>query len=119
MTLIVWDVEKNVVRKARREDLYEAIYMITQLIPLGRVTSYKNISEILGVNPRLVGQALKNNDKPIIIPCHRVIASNGYLKNYSRGGIVVKKKLLVIEGVIVKGEKVSRKYFIDLKKILS
>ena len=45
---------------------------------------------------RAVGNANKNNQIPIIIPCHRVIASDGSLGGYS-GGTEIKKKLLELE----------------------
>lgn len=118
LTLLFWDTRKNIVRKASKRELFEAIYILTQLIPIGRVTTYKNIASILKTNPRLVGQAMKNNKKPIIIPCHRVIGSSGNLRNYSIGGVFVKKKLLFLEDIILNNNKVPRRYFIDLNEIL-
>lgn len=119
MTLIVWDTSKNTVRRANKRDLFEAIYILTQLIPIGRVCSYKNIASVLKTNPRLIGQAMKYNDKPVIVPCHRVIYSNGDLGNYSKGGVYIKKKLLEIEGIVTLNNRVSKKYFIDLNKLLN
>jgi methylated-DNA-[protein]-cysteine S-methyltransferase len=46
---------------------------------------------------RAVGQALGSNPLPIILPCHRVIASDGSLGGYA-GGLPIKRKLLKIEG---------------------
>jgi methylated-DNA-[protein]-cysteine S-methyltransferase len=68
-------------------------------IPYGKTRSYKYIAEQLGdVNLiRAVGRANSQNPIPIIIPCHRVIGSNGALTGYA-GGLDVKEKLLEIEG---------------------
>jgi methylated-DNA-[protein]-cysteine S-methyltransferase len=50
---------------------------------------------------RAVGQALGRNPIPIVIPCHRVIASNGSLGGYSGGGgLETKAKLLQLEGAL-------------------
>lgn len=68
-------------------------------IPYGETRSYKFIAEKLG-NPkavRAVGRANGVNPLPIIIPCHRVINSNGKLGGYS-AGIKIKIKLLELEG---------------------
>jgi O-6-methylguanine DNA methyltransferase len=48
---------------------------------------------------RAVGQALAQNPLPIIIPCHRVVASNGKLGGYS-GGVEIKRYLLSLESLI-------------------
>lgn len=69
-------------------------------IPYGETKSYKWLAEkICCPNAsRAVGQANGKNPLPIIIPCHRVINSDGSLGGYS-GGIEVKRRLLKIEGV--------------------
>ncbi|GAB6283349.1 MAG: methylated-DNA--[protein]-cysteine S-methyltransferase [Ignavibacterium sp.] len=68
-------------------------------IPYGKVVSYKDIAISLGNKKlvRAVGRANSKNPLPIIIPCHRVINSNGKLGGYS-GGLEIKIKLLEIEG---------------------
>ena len=50
------------------------------------------------MSAQAVGQAVGQNPIPIIIPCHRVIGTNGNLTGY-RGGIDIKIKLLEIEGI--------------------
>ena len=118
--MIVWEPDKNVFRKANREDIMEAIYALTQLIPIGRVSSYKDIAETLGIHPRTVGYAMKKNKKPIIIPCHRVVGNDGSLRNYNRGGPQVKKRLLLIEGIeLDKNERVKKQFFISLRDIIN
>lgn len=70
-------------------------------IPYGKTVSYKEIAEITG-HPRAsraVGSACGENPIPIIIPCHRVISSNGGLGGYS-AGVEIKKELLKLEGII-------------------
>ena len=71
-------------------------------IPCGRIISYGDIADELG-DPgaaRAVGQAVGANPMPIIVPCHRVMRSDGKLGGYS-GGLQRKVILLGIEGVDV------------------
>jgi methylated-DNA-[protein]-cysteine S-methyltransferase len=52
--------------------------------------------------PQEVGQACGRNPLPILIPCHRVVASDGALGGYSgRGGSETKRRLLVLEGALL------------------
>jgi len=69
-------------------------------IPYGQVITYKKLAEKLGKPnaARAVGNAVGANPIPIIIPCHRVVASNG-IGGYSCG-IEIKKMLLELEGTI-------------------
>jgi len=70
-------------------------------IPFGKVKSYKEIALEIGdiKSIRAVGGANGRNPIPIIIPCHRVIGSNGDLTGFS-GGIDRKKWLLSHEGAL-------------------
>lgn len=72
-------------------------------IPYGETKSYKDIALAIGNEKacRAIGMANNKNPIPIIIPCHRVIGSNGKLVGYS-GGINVKEKLLNIEKIDLK-----------------
>jgi O-6-methylguanine DNA methyltransferase len=69
-------------------------------IPLGTTKSYKQIAKAIG-RPnasRAVANACGKNPKPIEIPCHRVIKSDGSLGGYSaQGGVETKRKLLELE----------------------
>jgi methylated-DNA-[protein]-cysteine S-methyltransferase len=70
-------------------------------IPYGKVCSYADIAREIG-SPlafRAVGQANHNNPVPIIVPCHRVVGSNGTLTGYG-GGLSLKEKLLQLEGIL-------------------
>ena len=67
-------------------------------IPYGETRSYKQVAEAIGNNKasRAVGMANNKNPIMIIIPCHRVVGSNGSLVGYA-GGLDVKEKLLLLE----------------------
>lgn len=67
-------------------------------IPYGKTKTYKEIAISIG-HPRsyrAVGAACKNNPFPVVIPCHRVVRSDGAIGGYSRGKRL-KKQLLDIE----------------------
>jgi methylated-DNA-[protein]-cysteine S-methyltransferase len=67
-------------------------------IPYGETISYGELASRMG-NPkasRAVGLANGSNPIPIVIPCHRVIGSNGKLTGYG-GGLPIKEKLLALE----------------------
>ncbi len=74
-------------------------------IPYGNTLSYKDIAEAVDkpAAVRAVGQANNRNPIAIIIPCHRVIGSNGKLVGYG-GGLDVKRRLLELEGIKVAGD---------------
>ncbi len=71
-------------------------------IPFGETRSYGWVARAIGKPgaARAVGQALHTNPIPIIIPCHRIVASDGSLGGYG-GGLPMKIKLLRLEGVAV------------------
>ena len=74
------------------------VWEITRLIPYGETRSYAWVAEQIK-RPRAmraVGQALSKNPLPIIVPCHRVVASDGKLGGFS-GGVEMKKCLLSLE----------------------
>jgi methylated-DNA-[protein]-cysteine S-methyltransferase len=54
-------------------------------IPFGVTASYGDLARKVGASARKVGGACGSNRLPIIVPCHRVIASNGHLTGYSGG----------------------------------
>lgn len=70
-------------------------------IPYGQVRSYKDIAKQTGNEKacRAVGMANNRNSIGIIIPCHRVIGSDGKLVGYG-GGLDIKRYLLQLEGVL-------------------
>jgi len=79
-------------------DFQLLVWRNLQKIPYGETVSYGQLAKRIG-NPaaaRAVGLANGSNPIPIIIPCHRVIGSNGDLTGFG-GGLPVKKKLLALE----------------------
>jgi methylated-DNA-[protein]-cysteine S-methyltransferase len=74
------------------------VWEITKLIPYGETRSYTWVAEQVNKPraARAVGQALARNPLPIIIPCHRVITTNGKLGGFS-GGVETKRRLLHLE----------------------
>jgi methylated-DNA-[protein]-cysteine S-methyltransferase len=81
-----------------------AVLERTLQIPYGETCSYGEIAAAVG-NPkaaRAVGQAEKNNQVPLVIPCHRVIGSDGSLTGYGgKGNVDLKAKLLVFEQALL------------------
>ena len=80
-------------------DFQKRVWRALLEIPFGEVRSYKQIAQQVG-NPnayRAVGSAVGKNPINFIIPCHRVIRSDGKLGGYGLG-IDLKKKLLQMEG---------------------
>lgn len=83
-------------------DFYQRVWRATARIPKGKVITYGQLAKEIGVcgAARAVGTALGKNPFPLIIPCHRVIRTDGKLGGFSGGGIAVKKRLLEREGVL-------------------
>jgi methylated-DNA-[protein]-cysteine S-methyltransferase len=83
-------------------DFQRQVLNETIKIPRGHIRTYGEIAKQIG-NPkavRAVGQALRRNPIPIVVPCHRVVASNG-LGGYSgKMGDMRKVHLLKLEGVV-------------------
>lgn len=79
-------------------------------IPRGQVMTYRAIAQALGQPgaARAVGAACARNPLPLLIPCHRVVRSDGSLGGYSlRGGVVLKRRLLEGEGAL-SGDRLPR-----------
>ena len=119
-------IKENEVRVADSKELKDMImeltYALLQLIPMGYVTTYKDLSTLLGINPRNLGRILSLNRNPIVVPCHRVIRSDGSIGEYTLFGKKardMKIKLLKLEGVHIKDLKVAKNSIISIsKKIL-
>jgi methylated-DNA-[protein]-cysteine S-methyltransferase len=78
-----------------------AVWGAARAIPYGETRSYGWVAEKVGRSKatRAVGQALAANPMPIVVPCHRVIGSDGGLTGFA-GGIEMKRRLLEIEGAL-------------------
>ncbi|RIW17343.1 methylated-DNA--[protein]-cysteine S-methyltransferase [Algoriphagus lacus] len=85
-------------------DFQRKVWMEVAKIPFGQTTTYMKISQKLG-NPsaiRAAGAAIGANPILIILPCHRVLGSDGDLTGYA-GGLNKKKALLELEGHAFQG----------------
>ena len=89
-------------------DFRQEVWKILREIPYGETTTYGEIAKQIAVrmgkekmSAQAVGGAVGHNQISIIIPCHRVVGTNGSLTGYA-GGIATKVKLLTHEGVDMK-----------------
>lgn len=81
-------------------DFQRRVWRALQGIPAGKVLSYGELARKLGTGPRAVGNACRANPVPIVVPCHRVVASNGRGGFMGRTGgraLVIKDWLLAHE----------------------
>jgi methylated-DNA-[protein]-cysteine S-methyltransferase len=94
----------------QQKSFKDKIYALTKQIPKGKVATYGRLAK-LASHPkaaRAVGMFMKKNPYAPIVPCHRVVASDGSLTGYSgKGGLATKEKMLKAEGVEFKGKKVN------------
>jgi methylated-DNA-[protein]-cysteine S-methyltransferase len=82
----------------RLSPLLDRIYNATRAIKPGSTRTYGQIAKQVGADPRSVGQAMGRNPWPIVVPCHRVMGSDGKLVGFSaHGGLNTKLRLLAIE----------------------
>ena len=85
---------------------HRRVYETARAIPPGMTLSYGEIAARAGAPgaARAVGQALGRNPFPIVVPCHRVLASGGKIGGFSaQGGIATKRRMLAIEGARLNG----------------
>ena len=78
----------------------QSVYKIVSNIPPGKVATYGQLASSLG-NPRAahgIGKILNKNPRPIIVPCHRVVCSDGHIGGYMYGK-ERKISLLLNEGI--------------------
>lgn len=83
-------------------EFHREVYAALRRIPWGGATTYGELASTLGVPgaARAIGQAMGRNPVPVIIPCHRVLASGGLLGGFSApGGRTTKHRLLALERV--------------------
>lgn len=103
-----------------QKSFYEKIYYALRKVPKGNVTTYKILAEVLGTKAyRAVGNAMNKNPYGILncngkemVPCHRVVDSNGHLHGFAHG-LKKKAELLRKEGIEIEDNKV-----VDFKKVL-
>jgi methylated-DNA-[protein]-cysteine S-methyltransferase len=75
------------------------VWELIAAVPRGETTTYAALGRAVGVGPRAAGQFVARNPLCVVIPCHRVIASDGRLTGYA-GGVDRKRQLLELEGAL-------------------
>lgn len=90
----------------------DKVYSLCKKVPKGRVTTYKEIANAIGTGAyRAVGQALRNNPYAPVVPCHRVVYSDGSIGGFDgqvEGPNIRRKiRLLEKEGIKVARGKIS------------
>ena len=80
-------------------DFRQSVLTAVSTIPIGQVLSYNQVALQIGAGraSRAVGQTMAHNPVPILIPCHRVVGSNGQIGGFG-GGTAQKRALLALEG---------------------
>ncbi len=81
-------------------DFQQGVWNQLRAIPFGELRTYRDVAVSVGnlKAVRAVGVANGRNPIPIVVPCHRVVGSNGKLTGFA-GGLNVKRKLLALEGL--------------------
>jgi methylated-DNA-[protein]-cysteine S-methyltransferase len=93
-------------------DFNTRVWEVCKRIPKGKVSTYKEIAKSLNTKAyRAVGNALNKNPYAPIVPCHRVINSDGRVGGFARGQDA-KTALLEKEGIEIKDGKVDLKRFL-------
>ena len=87
--------------------LEEKVYKKLLEVPKGKVTTYGELAKAIGLKngQRVIGKIMNKNPYPVIIPCHRVIKSDGKIGGYAWGE-KVKSKMLSNEGIKIKKGKI-------------
>ncbi len=99
------------------------VYRLLKQVPKGRVTTYGALAKAAGHpdSPRAIGALMRSNPCAPVVPCHRVVYSDGRLGGY--GGVKgISRKILVLrrEGVQVKGGRIvdfGSRYFNGFRTI--
>ena len=83
------------------------VYRKLLQVPKGRITTYGELAKAVGLKngQRVIGMIMKKNPFPVIVPCHRVVKSDGKIGGYAYGRRV-KSKMLTSEGIKIKDEKI-------------
>uniref|UniRef100_A0A7C3RCT0 Methylated-DNA--[protein]-cysteine S-methyltransferase n=1 Tax=Archaeoglobus fulgidus TaxID=2234 RepID=A0A7C3RCT0_ARCFL len=99
-------VEFRIPYRLDASEFAERVLEEVSKIPYGKIRTYSEIARTLKTSPRAVGQVVKRNPLPIIIPCHRVVGKKGIggytaLNTASQkiDGKSLKEKLLRLEGI--------------------
>jgi methylated-DNA-[protein]-cysteine S-methyltransferase len=80
-------------------EFYRRVWQELLTVPRGETVSYAELGRRVGASrgaARAVGQAMARNPIPVIVPCHRVLRSDGSLGGFG-GGLLMKEKMLELE----------------------
>ena len=85
----------------------EKVYSKLLEVPSGYVTTYGELAKAINLKngQRVVGQIMKNNPFPVIVPCHRVVRSDGTIGGFAYGS-KIKKHMLSEEGLEICDDKI-------------
>ena len=88
-------------------NLEHRVYEKLLKVPKGKVTTYSELAKAVGLKngQRAIGRIMNKNPFPVIVPCHRVILSNGKIGGYAWGENV-KTNMLSKEGIKIKNGKI-------------
>lgn len=83
------------------------VYALLKTVPRGQVTTYGDLAKTLGYPnaARAIGRIMNVNPNPIVVPCHRVVSSDGGIGGYAFG-VKMKKEILVKEGLAFDGDRI-------------
>ena len=83
------------------------VYRKLLQVPKGKVTTYGELAKSVGLKngQRTIGMIMKKNPFPVIVPCHRVVKSDGKIGGYAYGERV-KSRMLTNEGIKIKDRKI-------------
>ena len=92
--------------------LEEKVYKKLLEVPKGKITTYRELAKAIGLKngQRMIGKIMNKNPYPVIIPCHRVIKSDGKIGGFAWGE-KVKAKMLSNEGI-----KIGNGKILDMEK---
>ena len=88
-------------------NLDKKIYKKLLEVPKGKITTYGDLAKAVGMKngQRAVGKIMNKNPFPVIIPCHRVVKSDGKVGGYAYGE-EIKSSMLTLEGIQIKNGKI-------------
>ena len=103
----------------KQNSFNQKIYSLLKTVPKGKITTYKILAEAAGTKAyRAVGQAMRNNPYAPIVPCHRVVSSNGTIGGFmgtkEKNSKEIKKKIRMLEK---EGVKIKNNRIVDFRDI--
>ena len=107
----------SMVSKSGHSQFQRAVARRAREVPYGKVAAYKGLADSIGVaSARAVGNALAKNPFPLIVPCHRIVSSDGKIGGF-QCGLRLKRNLLGAEGVKFDREgRIPEEYFVKRER---